>query len=68
MSKAWKFVCCPWARDTGSIECGAEISLAVRREYVFDCELERMNRGVLVTLDGVPVITRHTPLWNWVAP
>jgi hypothetical protein len=50
------------------IECGAEIALEVRREYVFDSEMDRMNREVRVKLDGVPVVTRHTPLWNWIAP
>ncbi len=46
-------------------EVGTEFELTSQRNYLFDFQLERMRRRVVVTLDGVPVGQRETGLVEW---
>ncbi len=51
---------------SGSIRWGPEFELVAQREYSFDFELDRLNREMLVKLDGVVVGQQKTPLFPWV--
>ena len=50
----------------GSGVWGPEFELAAQRDYLFECELDRLNREMLVKLEGVVVGQRKTVLIPWV--
>ena len=44
---------------------GAELDLVTGRDYLFDCELDRLNGEMRISLDGLVVGTRKAALWPW---